>query len=141
MKKMDYCVSGPANRPVFEPISDAAKARTSGDVAFENRQTALEFMLGLQIEGFRFSGAHLIDPEQKLVRTGHFLRQPDGLIQTGRDWGPRVPVYEVGDVVPLRDKNGVQVGEAEIEEILDDDQVQKNLDCVIALICKERDGS
>lgn len=115
---MDYSVSGTAIKPVFEPLSDNARARTPGALKFENRESALDFMLRSQAEGFRFSGAHLIDPEQKLVKIGYFLKHPDGLIQIGSDWGPRVPVWAVGDMMPIRDGNGVQDREAEIEEIL-----------------------
>jgi hypothetical protein len=115
MRTMDYNVCGTANKPIFEPLSDAAKARTPDVLKFENRESAFDFMLRAQAEGFRFSGAHLVDPAQKPVRNGYFLRQHDGLIQTGSDWGPRVPVWAVGDVMPINDGNGVQVGEAEIE--------------------------
>lgn len=141
MRRMDYSVSGTAIKPIFEPVSDDARARTPSVLEFENRESALDFMLRSQAEGFRFSGAHLIDPEQKPVRNGYFLRKRDGLIQIGSDWGPRVPVWAVGDVMPIRDENGVRVREAEIEAILDDDQVPKTLNCTIAFVLKESNGS
>lgn len=44
-------------------------------------------MLESQIEGFRFSGPGLIDPEQKLVKDGYFLKQREGqLIQVRNDY-------------------------------------------------------
>lgn len=45
-------------------IERKAKARTPNALKFEDRKTALDYMWASQIEGFRFSGAHLIDPEQ-----------------------------------------------------------------------------
>lgn len=140
MKGMDYSVSGTATSPIIEPLSDSAKARTPGALKFENRAAALDFMLKSQIEGFRFSGAHLIDAAQKPVKYGYFLKGRDGQpILIGSDWGPRVPVWRIGDVIPLRDDSGAQIGEAEIEAILDDEQtVPKKFGCTIAFVVKER---
>ena len=100
MRTMDYSVSGIANKPVFEPVSERAKARTPNALKFEDRAFALDFMLKSQIEGFRFSGAYLIDPEQRVVKNGYFLKRDGELIPIGSDNGPRVPVWKVGDVMP-----------------------------------------
>lgn len=143
MKRMDYSVSGTATSPIIEPLSESAKARTPRPLKFEDRAAALDFMLKSQIEGFRFSGAHLIDAAQKQVKNGYFLKGGGGqLVQIGSDWGPRVPVWRIGDVLPLRDDNGAQIGEAEVEAILDDEQtVPKKFGCTIAFVVKERERS
>jgi hypothetical protein len=135
---MDYNVSGRPDKPIFEPQSDAAKARTPEPIQFADRESAFDFMLAAQAEGFRFSGANLIDPAQKPVKNRYFLKDRDGLIPTGSDWGPRVPVWVVGDVMPIHDASGAQVGEAEIEAILDNDQVPKLFGCNIAFILKKK---
>jgi hypothetical protein len=138
MGKMDYTVAGTAKNPVIEPLSEQAKIRTPASVTFENRKDALDFMLNAQIEGFRFSGANLLDPAQKNVKTRYFLRRDNQLVEIGHDWGPRVPVVVVGDLMPLRDENGTVVGEAEVEAILDGDHIPSEMGCTIAFVLKER---
>lgn len=140
MRTMDYSVSFTAGRWGFEPVSEGAKAITPNGYSFEDRAAAFEKMLELQGESFRFSGAHLLDSEQKLVKNGYFLMQDNGqIVPIGNDLGPRVPVWKVGDAMPLRDENGVQTAEGEIIEILDDvDTVPRMFGCTVAFILKER---
>jgi hypothetical protein len=79
--------------------SRSAKERTPDPVTFASRPEALTFLKDSQTEGYRFSGAELVDPEQKLVKNRYFVIGSDGqLTPAGEDNGPRNTVWEVGDV-------------------------------------------
>ncbi len=47
-------------------------------VTFAGRPEALTFLKESQAEGYRFSGAELVDPEQKLVKNRYFVIGGDG---------------------------------------------------------------
>jgi len=104
MKTMDYTVGGNVVEPAFTPLSERAKQRTPGTIVFKRRADALEFMKVAEAEGYRFSGAELIDTERKSVKYGYFVSGPNGqLIPCGQDWGPVDTVFEKGDLLPARD--------------------------------------
>ena len=121
MKKMDYTIGFQAGRAgrnwTATALTDRAKERTPEPMTFAGRPEALKFLKDSQAEGYRLSGAELVDPEQKLVKNRYFVIGRDGqLTPAGEDNGPRNTVWEVGDVKP---GSGGNVGtEAVIENIL-----------------------
>lgn len=110
MKKMDYAIGLEAGRAgqrwTASALTDRAKERTPERVTFLGRPEALRFLKESQTEGYRFSGAELVDPEQRLVKNRYFVIGGDGqLTLSGEDNGPRDTVWEVGDVMPGRDRS------------------------------------
>ncbi len=84
---------------------------------FVDRPEALKFLKDSQFEGYRLSGAGLLDPEQRLVKNRYFVIGADGgLTLSGEDNGPRDTVWEIGDVMPGRDRSTGT--EAVVENIL-----------------------
>ena len=138
MKKMDYTVEGTAARHTFTPISERAKLRTPEPVTFTDAASARENLKAAQKNGFTFSGAHLVDSEQKPVKYGYFVVQNDGTLNpVGQDWGPPDSVYEIGDAMLGGPKNGK---EAIIEKIVTGDFANK-MGFGVVFIIKERDVS
>ena len=139
MKKMDYTIGSQAGRAgrkwTATALTDRAKERTPEPVTFASRPEALTFLKDSQAEGYRFSGAELVDPEQKLVRNRYFVIGSDGkLVPAGEDNGPRNTVWEVGDVKPGRERN---VGtEAVIENILQGPAVRERFGCDLAFMLR-----
>jgi hypothetical protein len=139
MKKMDYTLgleASPAGRNwTATSLTDRARERTPETVTFGDRADALKFLKDSQAEGYRFSGASLIDPEQKLVKNRYFVIGADGdLTLSGDDNGPRDTVWEIGDVMPGR--NGDTGTEAVIEEILQGFAVRERFGCDLAFLLR-----
>jgi hypothetical protein len=59
-------------------LTDRAKERTPDPVIFAGRPEALKFLKDSQAKGYRFSGAALVDPEQRLVKNRYFIIGNDG---------------------------------------------------------------
>jgi hypothetical protein len=139
MKKMDYTLGSQAGRAgrkwTATALTDRAKERTPEPVTFASRPEALTFLKDSQAEGYRFSGAELVDPQQKLVKNRYFVIGPDGqLTPAGEDNGPRNTVWEVGDGKPGRERN---VGtEAVIENILQGPAVRERFGCDLAFLLR-----
>jgi hypothetical protein len=139
MKKMDYTVEFQAGcagqKWTAMALTDRAKERTPETVTFAGRPEALKFLKDSQAEGYRFSGAELVDPEQRLVKNRYFVIGGDGqLVPAGEDNGPRNTVWEVGDVKTGRDRN---VGtEAVIENILQGPAVRERFGCDLAFMLR-----
>src|SRR5580693_2504595 len=98
MKKMDYTIGFQAGRAgqkwTVTALTDRAKERTPEAVTFAGRAEALTFLKDSQAEGYRFSGAELVDPEQRLVKKRYFVIGNDGrLVSAGEDNGPRNTVW------------------------------------------------
>ena len=130
MRKMDYTIGFQAGRAgqkwTATALTDRAKERTPEPVTFAGRPEALTFLKDSQAEGYRFSGAELVDPEQRLVKNRYFVIGSDGqLTLSGEDNGPRDTVWEIGDVMPGRDRNTGT--EAVIENILQGPGCEKGL--------------
>ena len=92
MKKMDYTIGLEAGRAgqkwTETALTDRAKERTPEPVRFVDRPEALEFLKDSQSAGYRFSGAELVDPEQRLVKNRYFVIGADGeLTLSGEDNG------------------------------------------------------
>ena len=107
MKKMDYTIRFEAGRAgqkwTATALTDRAKERTPEPVTFAGRPEALTFLKDSKGEGYRFSGAELVDPVQRLVKNRYFVIGSDGqLALAGEDNGPRDTVWDVGDVMPGR---------------------------------------
>jgi len=72
MKKMDYTIGFQGGRAgqkwTATALTDRAKERTPEPVMFAGRPEASKFLKDSQAEGYRFSGAELVDPEQRLVK-------------------------------------------------------------------------
>lgn len=139
MKKMDYTISGAGAKRTITALSDRGKEQTPEPISFENVASAKAFLKTAQAEGFRFSGAELVDPEQKLVKNGYFTVVNGGqLVQSGQDWGPLDTVWEVGDVMPHHGKNtGVEVI---VEQIIKGEAAQK-MGFGIVFVLRERNIS
>jgi len=139
MKKMDYTIRFQAGRAgqkwTATALTDRAKERTPEPVTFASRPEALAFLKDSQAEGYRFSGAELVDPEQKLVKNRYFVIGNDGqLTFAGDDNGPRNTVWEVGDVRP---GSGGNAGtEAIIENILQGPAVRERFGCDLAFLLR-----
>jgi len=139
MKKMDYTIGFQAGRAgqkwTATALTDRAKERTPEPLIFVSRPEALTFLKSSQAEGYRFSGAELVDPEQKLVKNRYFVIGGDGkLTPAGEDNGPRNPVWEVGDVKP---GSGANAGtEAVIENILQGPGVRARFGCDLAFLLR-----
>ncbi len=139
MKKMDYTIGFQAGRAgqkwTATALTDRAKERTPEPVTFASRPEALAFLKDSQAEGYRFSGAELVDPEQKLVKNRYFVIGSDGqLTPAGEDNGPRNTVWEVGDVKP---GSGGNAGtEAVIENILQGPAVRERFGCDLAFLLR-----
>lgn len=121
MRKMDYTIGfeagGAGQKWTATALTDRAKERTPEPVTFAGRPEALTFLKNSQAEGYRFSGAELVDPVQSLVKNRYFVIGSDGQLSlSGEDNGPRDTVWDVGDVMPGRDRNTET--EAVIENIL-----------------------
>ena len=139
MKKMDYIIRFQGGRTgqkwTATALTDRARERTPEPVTFAGRPEALTFLKDSQAEGYRVSGAELVDPEQRLVKNRYFVIGGDGqLTPAGEDNGPRNTVWEVGDVKPGRDRN---VGtEAVIETILQGPAVRERFGCDLAFLLR-----
>jgi hypothetical protein len=139
MKKMDYTIGFQAGRAgqkwTATALTDRAKERTPEPVTFAGRPEALTFLKDSQAEGYRFSGAELVDPEQRLVKNRYFVIGGDGqLTLSGEDNGPRDTVWEVGDVMPGRGRNAGT--EAVIENILQGPGVRERFGCDLAFLLR-----
>ena len=139
MKKMDYTIGFQAGhegqRWTATALTDQAKARTPKAVTFAGRPEALNFLKDSQAEGYRFSGAELVDPEQRLVKNRYFVIGGDGqLTFSGEDNGPRNTVWEIGDVKPGRDSS--MRTEAVIENILQGPGVRERFGCDLAFVLR-----
>jgi hypothetical protein len=138
MKRMDYSVEGSGAARKFTAMSERAMERTPEPVTFTDVPSALEYMKAAQAEGYRFSGANLVDREQRLVRNGYFVIANDGqLIPSGQDWGPLNTVYEVGDALRGGPRNGK---EAMVEQIITGDAAQR-MGFGLVFVLRERDVS
>ena len=136
MKKMDYTIGGHGRQRTISPLSERARQRTPEPLEFADAQEALMFLTTAQSEGYRFSGAELVDPAQKLVKNRYFNIGNGGQLNPcGQDWGPRDTVWEIGDVMPGQVRNTGT--EAVIEEIVTGDMA-KRLDCEIAFLLRTR---
>ena len=139
MKKMDYTIGFQAGRAgqkwTATALTDRAKERTPEPVTFAGRPEALKFLKDSQAEGYRFSGAGFVDPEQRLVKNRYFVIGGDGqLTLSGEDNGPRDTVWEIGDVMPGHDRN---VGiEAVVENILQGPGVRERFGCDLAFLLR-----
>jgi len=139
MKKMDYTIGLEAGRAgqkwTATALTDRAKERTPEPVTFVDRLEALKFLKDSQSEGYRFSGAGLVDPEQRLVKNRYFIIGAGGeLTLSGEDNGPRDTVWEIGDVMPGR---GRSMGtEAIVENILQGAGVRERFGCDLAFVLR-----
>ena len=139
MKKMDYTIGLEAGRAgqkwTATALTDRAKERTPEPVTFVGRPEALKFLKDSQAEGYRFSGAELVDPEHRLVKNRYFVISDDGqFILSGEDSGPRDTVWEIGDVMPGRDRS--MGTEAIVESILQGAGVRERFGCDLAFILR-----
>jgi len=139
MKKMDYTIGFQAGRAgqkwTATALTGRAKERTPEPVTFAGRPEALKFLKDSQAEGYRFSGAELVDPEQRLVKNRYFVISDDGqFILSGEDNGPRNTVWEIGDVKPGRDSS--MGTEAVIENIFQGAGVRERFGCDLAFILR-----
>jgi hypothetical protein len=139
MKKMDYTIGLEAGRAgqkwTATALTDRAKERTPEPVTFVDRPEALKFLKDSQSEGYRFSGAELVDPEQRLVKNRYFVIGADGeLTLSGEDNGPRDTVWEIGDVMPGRDRSTGT--EAVVENILQGFAVRERFGCDLAFVLR-----
>ena len=82
MKKMDYAIGFQGGRAAQKwaatALTDRAKERTTEPVTFAGRPEALTFLKDSQAEGYWFSGAEFVDPEQRLVKNHYFVIGGDG---------------------------------------------------------------
>ena len=108
-------------------LDGSSEGADAAPVTFAGRPEALTFLKDSQVEGYRFSGAELVDPEQRLVKNRYFVIGGDGqLTPAGEDNGPRDTVWEIEDVKPGHDRS---VGfEAIVENILQGWVCEKDLD-------------
>jgi hypothetical protein len=139
MKKMDYTLGLEAGRAgrnwTATALTDRAKERTPEPVTFGGRAEALKFLKDSQSEGYRFSGAGLLDPEQRLVKNRYFIIGDGGeLTLSGEDNGPRDTVWEPGDVMPGRDRSTGT--EAIVENILQGVGVRERFGCDLAFVLR-----
>lgn len=139
MKKMDYSIAFQGGRPgptwTATALTDRARVRTPGPVTFEDRPAALKFLKDSQAEGYRFAGSSSIDPEQRMIKNRYFAIGANGeLILSGEDNGPRDTVWEVGDVMPGRNRNTGTEGV--IENILQGAGVQERFGCDLAFVLR-----
>jgi hypothetical protein len=136
MKKMDYILSWNADSHLVTALSDRAKFRTPEPLLFADHAEVKTFLKASRAEGFRFSGAETVDPAQKLVKNRYFIEGDSGqLIPCGDVWGPPDTVWEVGDVMPGRERNtGTQTI---VEQIVRGEMAQK-MGCDIAFILRLR---
>jgi hypothetical protein len=136
---MDYTIGfqsgGAGQKWTATALTDRAKERTPEPVTFAGRPEALTFLKNSQAEGYRFSGAELVDPVQRLVKNRYFVIGNDGqLTLSGEDHGPRDTVWDVGDVMPGRDRNTET--EAVIENILQGPGVRDRFGCDLAFVLR-----
>ena len=104
-------------------------------MTFAGRPEALTFLKNSQAEGYRFSGAELVDPVQRLVKNRYFVIGNDGqLTLSGEDHGPRDTVWDVGHAMPGRDRNTET--EAVIENILQGPGVRDRFGCDLAFVLR-----
>ena len=139
MKKMDYTIGFQAGRAgqkwTATALTGRAKERTPEPVTFADRPEALKFLKDSQAEGYRFSGAELVDPEQRLIKNRYFVIGGEGqLTLSGEDNGPRNTVWDVGDVMPGRDRS--MGTEAVIENILQGPGVRERFGCDLAFVLR-----
>jgi hypothetical protein len=144
MRKMDYSIEFETGRAGQKwtaiALTDRAKERTPEPLTFAGRLEALKFLKESQADGYRFSGANLVDPEQKLVKNRYFFIGERGqLTLCGEDNGPLDTVWEIGDLMPGREKNTGT--EAIVEQILKGRGVPERLGCDLAFILRLRDIS
>src|ERR1039458_5439783 len=139
MKKMDYTIGLEAGRAgqkwTATALTNRAKERTPEPVTFAGRPEALKFLKDSKADGYRFSGAEFVDPEQRLVKNRYFVIGGDGqLTPSGEDNGPRDTVWEIGDVMPGRDRSvGV---EAIVENVLQGPGVRERFGCALAFLLR-----
>jgi len=139
MKNMDYTIGLEAGwggqNWTATALTGRAKERTPEPVTFAGRPDALKFLKDSQAEGYRFSGAELVDPEQRLVKNCYFVIGGDGqLTLSGEDNGPRNTVWEIGDVKPGCDRS--MGTEAVIENILQGPGVRERFGCDLAFVLR-----
>jgi hypothetical protein len=139
MKKMDYAIGIRAGRAgqkwTASALTNRAKERTPEPLVFTARPDALKFLKESQAEGYRFSGADLVDREQRSVKNRYFVISDDGqFILSGDDNGPRDTVWEIGDVMPGYDSNART--ELVIENILQGAGVRERFGCDLAFILR-----
>src|ERR1035437_3953972 len=139
MKKMDYTIGLEAGRAgrkwTATALSARAKERTPEPVTFVGRPEALKFLKDSQSEGYRFSGAGLVDPEQRLVKNRYFIIGAGGeLTLSGEDNGPHDTGLELGDVMPGRDRSTGT--EAIVENILQGVGVRERFGCDLAFVLR-----
>ena len=139
MKKIDYTIAGSGKRRTITPLTDRARVRTPESLEFENVESAKEFLKASQAEGYKFAGANLIDPEQKLIRNRYFfmIGNRGQVTLFGEDWGPFDTVWEVGDVMPDQVKNTGTEGI--VEKIVTGDVARNTIGCDVAFILRLRD--
>lgn len=135
MKKFDYAIrlqGGSAGQEwMFTPMTDRAKERTPQPLKFANRQEALAFLQDSQAQGYQFSGAERVDPEQKRLKNRYFVIGSDGQLRpAGEDSGPCHTLWEVGDV--RSPSGGDPRTEAVIEAILQGPGARERFGCDIA---------
>jgi hypothetical protein len=136
MKKMDYTISWNAGSHTVTALSDRANFRTPEPLVFADHAEVTAFLMASQAEGFRFSGAETVDPEQRLVKNRYFIEGDSGqLIPCGDDWGPLDTIWEVGDVMPGRETNTCT--QAIVEQVIRGEMAQK-MGCDIAFILRMR---
>jgi hypothetical protein len=136
LKRMDYTAGLIGGRWTITPLSVRAKERTLKSVSFPTVAEAKVFLKTAQSEGFRFSGADLIDPAQRLVRNRYFHIGDNGeLTPSGQDRGPEDTAWEVGDVMPGQERNTGT--EAIVERIVKGEDAHR-LGCDIAFILRVR---
>src|SRR5216684_637315 len=146
MKKMDYAIGFQAGRAgqkwTATALTDRAKERTPEPVTFAGRPEALTFLKDSQSAGYRFSGAELVDPEQRLVKNRYFVIGADGeLTLSGDDNGPRDTVWEIGDVMPGRDRSTGTEAVAVVENILQGFAVRERFGCDLAFVLRLHRGA
>jgi hypothetical protein len=110
MKKWDYGITGSGSERTFTPMSDRAKKKNSDPVTFKDVAGALEFMKTSEAEGYRFSGAELVDKNRKRAKYGYFVKLPNGQLAQSPNvnWGPFDCAYEAGDSLGIKDgKEGI----------------------------------
>ena len=136
---MDYTIASQAEptgrRWTVTALTERALVRTPERLIFEDRTEALQFLRDSQSAGFRFAGVSLIDPEQKMVKNRYFVIRGDGeLAFAGEDNGPLDTVWELGDVMPGRNRDTGP--EALIESILSGPAPRERFGCDLAFILR-----
>jgi hypothetical protein len=136
MKNMDYTLSWNSGSHSVTALSARAKFRTPEPLVFADDDEAKAFLRASQAEGFSFSGAETVDPEHNLAMNRYFIVGDSvQLIPCGEDWGPLDTVWEVGDVMPGRERDTCT--QAIVEQIVKGKMAQK-MGCGIAFFLRMR---